>query len=361
VLDGAFPTADAGRDGGLRDASSDPALPRDGGLDAGAPEDASAAAQVDAHTEGAGPDAGPDASADAGPLPCPDGFPRGVPGLPMRQVEALAPAPEGVASCPDGTLFVSRASSGAVWKLGSSGAKGELWADLPGRQLAGITCDEQNRLFVADFGGPLLPAPKALVLVTGRGQAGPINAPTAGPEFQGLNGIVAVPGRGVFVSDTVGARLFQCSELSPGTFRCSVRADDLSGANGLAYERRTGQLYVALMDVLGADSRVVRFDVGPAGTLTDRTEVWQGQGVLDGIAIDERGGLYGALNDRDVVVELETGSVLMRLPKPASLAFRGSVLYATSYDAVSSNLEWLTGIALFDGGVSSLELGVCGG
>ncbi|HET8939693.1 MAG TPA: SMP-30/gluconolactonase/LRE family protein [Polyangiales bacterium] len=286
---------------------------------------------------------------------CPDGFARGTAARGgARQLARMTPSPEGVTVCPNGDVFVARDPSGEVWRVqldaAAQHAEQELWAKLGDRRPAGITCDERGRLFVATFAtqsgqkGSLAP-----VMITEKG-ADPVELPqpTAAAPIAGLNGIVAVPGIGVYASDTNNSNIVLVHESAEAIFDTKVVASDISLANGLAFDPSTNTLYANA----SGSWELLQFKVAADGALSERKNV--NVPVLffmDGVAVDEKGDLYVADWLGGSVVQVSTGRAVMRIANPASLAFRGGTLLATDYKL---------GDAQAEGGLYAIDLGVCG-
>jgi sugar lactone lactonase YvrE len=236
-----------------------------------------------------------------------------------------------------------------VWHVQLDGQQ-ELWATLGDRRPAGITCDDRGRLFVATFSTKSgAQASLGPVLITEQGAA-PIELPqpTAAKPISGLNGIVAVPGVGVYASDTSNGTIVLWQETAEGVFAASVVASDVAFANGLAYAPSTRALYVNA----SGSWQLLQFTVGADGALGDRRDVpVPFMLFMDGVAVDEQGDLYVADWLGGYVVRLSTRRSVLRIANPASLAFRGGTLLATDYKLGDAEAE---------GGLYALDLGVCG-
>lgn len=341
--------------GALADAGSDSGPAADGGN--------GAASQRRPSVDGGG---GPDAAdLDAG-MPvdagnrmapacddcCPDGFPRGASGGGARRIAELTPSPEGVAVCPDGEVYVARDLSGELWHVPMDGRAPSLWAALGDRRPAGLTCDEHGRLFVATFSSKSgEEISLGAVLITGR-DATPIELPqpSSGPDNAGLNGIVAVPGVGVYASDTTNNSIILMQEDVDGTFHTRTVATDVSGANGLAYHAEQRMLYANA----SLASQLLSFRVGVDGALgaPERVSVSGLLLFMDGVAVDEEGVAYVADWLGGSVVNAKTGDRVATIASPASLAFRGGTLLVTDYKLTDPTTP---------GGLYAVELGVCGG
>jgi hypothetical protein len=72
---------------------------------------------------------------------------------------------------------------------------------------------------------------------------------------------------------------------------------------------------------------------------------------LDGIAVDENGGLYVANYTGGTILKLPDAVEVARTTNPASLAFRGTTLLFTDYRLTDPSAE---------GGLHAIDLGICG-
>jgi sugar lactone lactonase YvrE len=225
---------------------------------------------------------------------------------------------------------------------------------------AGVTCDAKGRLFAADFGLTGSSTKRAAVMFSAKDVITVLPDPGDGTELGGLNGIAAVPGQGVYASDTTGALIVHYSEHADASFDASIAARELPGANGLAYNPRNGRLYLALSEYLGGENKLVSFAVGADGTLTDQRTDWTGSEVVDGVAVDEHGELYIALWARGTIIRASDRVVVGQTNNAASLAFRGGDLLFTDYDVVSSQVEGGVGVPVSSSGLYAVALGVCG-
>lgn len=279
---------------------------------------------------------------------CADGLARGSADPVVRQVAPFTPSPEGVAVCPGGAVFVALGGNGQIWRVPESGAA-ELWTTLPGRQPAGLSCDDQGRLLVADWGADGASEPAAVVLLRDRADSGvTLPADVGGAPLEDLNGVLAVAGVGVFASDSARGIVAGFVERD-GAWTASVAASDLPGANGLAYDATSRTLYVALTYA----KRVVALAVATDGTLSAPHDAWTGTGATDlpdGVTVDAQGELYVAKYAAGAVVRASDGVVVATVPNPASLAFRGGTLLVTDYKLQAERA----------GGLYAVALGVCG-
>lgn len=354
------PTPEAGTGGG--------AQPTAGQTGGGAPvEPADAATPTDATTPDEDAGAEDDAAAPRDPDTCPDGFPRGVASTTTRKLATLDPAPEGVGACANGDIFAGAVEK--LWRIPLDGAEPELFATLPGRSLEGIVCDDRGRIFVADIAaveaflnGTEPPLPPAVLMLNGDGSGEPLAMVLDDPPVQltGYNGLLWVPGRGIYTTDMFAGVIVRFEEVAPNEFVGSVVQDKLPGANGLAYDPKLQTLYVVLTGLANdtgiADSSVESFPLLEDGTLGPRTTLWTSPSWLDGsdgLAIDEHGVLYRANQLSGTVNRMRDEEVIAQVPNPASLAFRGGTLLISDFK--------LLGPIQGPGGVYAVDLGVCGG
>lgn len=277
---------------------------------------------------------------DAGGDLCGDGFPRGMAGAP-RVVAALAPAPEGVAVCANGDVFVTIPDEAKILRVPLSGGDPEVWTTMPGRQPLGMTC-VGNVLYVADFRSK----DGAVMRVVAKDDPG-----TALPNIDGdkgysaLNAVVWVPGVGLFASDasnTPSGRIVRFAETAPGMFQASVAKSGLGFPNGLAFDPKSNALDVAFT----VNSKVVSYPLEAAGALGSGTDAWSGTAVVDavdGIARDENKALYVARYLKGFVTRSTDKANIAAVKSPKSLAFRGGTLLFTG-----------------EAGLHAVDLGVCG-
>ncbi|MET0387025.1 MAG: SMP-30/gluconolactonase/LRE family protein, partial [Polyangiales bacterium] len=293
---------------------------------------------------------GAGAPAPACPDCCSDSFERGTANPAVRKLANFTPSPEGVAVCPNGEVFVALDGSGELWHVPLSAAPPEKWASLGDRRPAGLTCDEQGRLFVAIFSTLSgATAPLSVLMVSER-DATPVALPASedGTAVTGLNGIVAVPGIGVYASDTSGNLIFLTQESAPGTFTTRVVARDVALANGLAYDPAGPTLYA-----VASGAGLYTYPIAADGSLGTRETVSVARAILftDGVAVDETGEAYVADYLGGAVVRASDGDRVARLTNPASLAFRGGTLLVSDYRVMAPEAE---------GGLYAVDLGVCG-
>ena len=294
----------------------------------------------------------PEQAPEGGPSElCPDGHARGPATLRLQRIAPFTPSPEGVAVCPGGDIFVTVDGPDEIRRVPLDGSPSSLVAKLPGVQPAGLTCDERGRLFVAGFSNrDGTPSPPMLMVPKTGGDVVRLPAPEGGQGVFGLNGIVAVPGVGIIASDTGGGQLLLAQQRPGGSFVTQVIANDLLGANGLAYDPRTRRLHVVISFL---PARVISFQLGANGSLSGRrTEFSAGLlTLLDGVAVDETGELYVADYLGGQILHGRDGEPLAKLSSPASFAFRGGSLLTTSY---------LLGNPRGEGGLYRLAVGRCG-
>ena len=289
---------------------------------------------------------------------CPDGFPRGPSALTVTEVASFTPAPEGVAVCPGGDVFVATTESGEIWRLPVDGSAAVLYTTLTGRRPGGLACDDQGRLFVADFGGGA--AIPACLRLDGAEAMLVLPTDVEGTPIEHPNGVVIVPGAGIYLSDSGRGEIVRFVEASTDVYDATLVASgaDLAasgvipGANGLAYHAASSTLYVAVT----ALSQVVAYDLNADGTLgatpRERFGDTYGLSLVDGVAVDEEGTLWvaNALGG-EIVRVAGSGEVVASVPSAASLAFRGGTLFVTSFVPGADGT----------GALSTLDVGACAG
>src|SRR5262249_42965601 len=154
----------------------------------------------------------------------------------VRKVATLKPSPEGITVCGDGRVFVA-ADDGGIWLVPMEGGAPERWATIANHQPAGISCDDQGRLFVAIYSVRSGGDAPAVMRIDGMNKpAVTLPAPPDRSSLVAYNGILAVPGIGVYASDSGSSRVVLYRETQPGTFTGAVVARDITLPNGIAYD-----------------------------------------------------------------------------------------------------------------------------
>jgi sugar lactone lactonase YvrE len=280
---------------------------------------------------------------------CPDSFPRGPSTLGARKLLAVTPSPEGVTMCPNGQVFLAR-DDGRIVRVAIDDGTLEDWANLPGIEPAGITCDEHDRLFVAVYAVRSGSGSPGVVRIDAR-DAAPVvlPPPSEASPLAAYNGILAVASHGVYATDSGAGWVVHLYETSPGSYVSEIVARDIPIANGLAYDTARNKLYVAS----SLDFAVYAFQLAADGTLMQRSKVpSRHSSFFDGVAVDDTGALYVADYSGGQVMRLSDDQVIATLPTPASFAFRGGTLLVTDYRLNQPEAE---------GGLYAVDLGVCSG
>jgi len=257
-------------------------------------------------------------------------------------------SPEGVTVCPSGAVFLT-SEDGQIWRSTLDGNAPSRWASLPDRQPAGITCDERERLFVAIYGVRSGSGKAGVMRIDAPDQpAVELALPSEASPLSSYNGVLAIPGLGVYATDSGAGWIVLLRETSRGDVSAEVVARDILIANGLAYDPARRTLYVA--SSLGMT--VYSYQVSTDGTLTQPAVVAsRNRALFDGVAVDERGRVYAADYKRGAVLRLADSQLMAELTHPASFAFRGGTLLVTDYHLNQPALE---------GGLYAIELGACG-
>ncbi|HKP60381.1 MAG TPA: SMP-30/gluconolactonase/LRE family protein [Polyangiales bacterium] len=299
----------------------------------------------------------PDAASDDAGAPagcsdcCPDGFARGTAAAAsrLRQLAAFTPSPADVATCPDGSVFVTLDGPDQVWRIPESGPP-VAYADVTGVQPAGIACDERGRLFVIAFSlranSPF--KTPGVLLVEGELAAPRLLPQPRGGSFTTPNGIAAASGIGLYATDTLGGAVVLIREVN-GTFESTIAARNMLGVNGVAYDGAARKLYVSN----SVSQEVTSFAVSADGALSKPSVEWTATGFeqLDGMVVDELGRAYVAGWGGGDVHRLSDQKVVASVAKPASLAFRGGTLLVVDYHLGEPTRE---------GGLYAVDLGACG-
>lgn len=270
---------------------------------------------------------------------CPDGFPRGTAGA-VRQVAKLAPAPEGVAVCENGDVFVSLPDAAQVVRVPLDGGDPEVWATLAGRRPLGMTCVD-DELWVVDFRSQNA----TVVRVVGKDDPGlPMPSPE-GDSFSAMNGVAVVKGVGVFATDRTQiplGRIVRLEGAANDTYQASVAAGGLLFPNDIKFDPTTKSLDVSFTLTTEVRTYPIRAD----GSLGPSEVAWTGGGALDaidGIARDENESLYVAHYLQGYVGRTTDGAHVASMKNPKSLAFRGGTLLITGEE-----------------GLYAAPLGICG-
>jgi hypothetical protein len=278
---------------------------------------------------------------------CPDGFPRLTTTVSLHLVSKFTPSPEGVTVCPGGDVFISipgANGSGSEIKRIKAGETPEHYTTIENSQTDGITCDAKGRLFAAQYGGS--PTPSTIIMVTGANDPG---TRLPGPKDLNLiNGIIAIPGFGVYASDTMGNMIIHTND-EKGSFETTVVVDNINQPNGLSYNPDNRTLYVGT----SLNNTIEAFQINADGSLGTSKKVWSGSiasGMVDGTAVDENGTLYVANWLGGTVIQTPKTVLTDIIVNPASLAWRGGMLFVTDYKLTAEE----------EGGLYAIQLGICG-
>lgn len=292
---------------------------------------------------------------------CADGYPRGQGSMESTVIHTFTPSPEGVTVCPSGEVFVSLYDSGEIWRITDDGSSVSLYTTLQSRKIAGLTCDDQSRIFAADFGDPESGIEPGCVRVDYQGHEGSTLPTTAeGEPFEDPNGIVFVPGKGIYMSDSQKGIIVFFQEKENGDYLATIAdsgdhikgAIAISGVNGLTYHAEANKLYA----VVSLDPALYSYTIESDGSLTEMTEmksaeVESQEHMFDGVIVDEEMDVYIASYLKGEVIRFSDGESIVSWTNAASLAFRGGTLYVTSFffDATQ------------EGGLLAIDLGICSG
>lgn len=105
--------------------------------------------------------------------------------------------------------------------------------------------------------------------------------------------------------------------LKDGQLSLALSAKDLGGApNGITVSPDEKHMYLSAM------FKLVRYDIQPDGTLANRTQLGEGDGIIDGMKVDTLGNIYSTSGAGPGVVRISApdGKILgfLRLPVDAS-------------------------------------------
>lgn len=227
-------------------------------------------------------------------------------------------APEGIASSPDGRLFISN-GGGAIGVLEPDGTLRQI-----GNPLApnGVAVDREGRVIVANM-GLLNKGPGPLQRIdTATGAVETLVSDLEGRQLVASNGPATTRDGGIYCSHSTWGPIGNIGATTPSGFIYRVAPDgsaaivarNLRGVNGLCLDRDERHLYASLT----AEGRIRRWRRLPDGTLADPQDYGPQLGVVvpdhqakdiralpaadratlgycDGIAFDRAGDLWVTL------------------------------------------------------------------
>ena len=230
--------------------------------------------------------------------------------------------PEGPAWDSQGSLYVSNCHGNWIAKIHDTYVDTFLLAsDSTFVKTNGLAVTKNNAILACDFGkGAILeisPAGEVKVLIPGY-QGQPLNRP---------NDIILTEAEKIYFTDPKSyeaekkdGRLFY---YDPGKNELKLVADSLSFPNGLGISPVDHKLYVCESSMY----RILRFDVGTDGTLTNKEKFIElDGGDPDGIDFDVQGNLYVAhFGARAMYIISPYGEFLQQIKtpgnKPSNLEF----------------------------------------
>lgn len=279
-------------------------------------------------------------------------------------LRADCPNPEGIAIDPLGNVYAGSFSPSPVGAICVIDRRGMLVDRIPvAPGPAGVTTllgelfEPAQGLYVVDFADGVAPHGRLL-----RVDPATHRVTTLAAGFAAANAIAQDRHRDLYVSDSFAGTItkvapdgsssavwFQSALLQPDGF-------PPFGANGLAFDRNQGFLYVANTST----DAVYRIQVLPDGSAGQIELFARGSGGgqldgADGIMFDVRGNLYVCANQANEIQVLSPDGRLVQryaglganaLDFPASLVFEGRDLYVTDTSAftggVNSRISVLT-------------------
>ena len=274
------------------------------------------------------------------------------------ELSATCNLPEGIAVDPQGNLYASSLNFGAgsgpanICVLDRSGALVDVISVAPVSggvaRLLGMLLVPSEGLYVGDVGG-------GRVL---RIDVGTHAATTIASGFGAPNAFARDRAGSLFVSDSVPGTITKIApDGSKTVFAYAAQLAPLSGesppfgANGLAFDRNEGFLYVAMT----ARDQVFRiaYEGGSLGAIQLFAQGVAGGALdgADGIAFDVRGNLYVCSNQSDEIAVLSPDGVVIAeyrgtganaFNSPASLVFKGRTVFVAN-------------LALFHGGPNKVS------
>lgn len=236
----------------------------------------------------------------------------------FRLVRDYLDAPEGIASSPDGRLFISN-GGGAIGVLTPDGSFSQI-----GQALApnGVAVDREGRVIVANMGllnkgpGPL----QRIDVATGTIET--LVSELEGRQLVASNGPATTRNGDIYCTHSTWGPIGNIGTTTPAGFiyrvapdgKASIVARDLRGANGLCLDREERHIYASLT----AEGRIRRWRRQADGSLTDPQDYGpplgvvipdqqaqdirtmsaadrSGLGYCDGIAFDRDGNLWVTL------------------------------------------------------------------
>lgn len=244
---------------------------------------------------------------------------------------------EGIAFGADGAMYASTGKSGTVWRVGADGIA-EPWALVP--QAIGLASAPNGDLLVASLGPSTAKGTPdgALYRVTGQDQATLWADGIDSPNF-----VVALADGSAWVSDDFDTVIHHID--ADGSVASAVT--NIGSPNGMGLNLQKDALFVA--STFTPDGEITRIPIDDQGKLmADGWEILAKFGPVafpDGLAVDELGDVYVAINFEGRVVRLlpqensPVQDIATGIQNPASIAFGK----APDYDPCSIYVTELLG------------------
>jgi hypothetical protein len=256
-------------------------------------------------------------------------------------ITKLSSAPEGVAKCADGNVFVSLPDTAQILRVPLDGGVPEVWTTLTGRHPLGMACAD-NVVWVVDFGTNNAP----VLTVASKGDPGtPMPLVEGGGPYGAMNGVIVIKGHGIYATDQstslTAGRIIRFQQIN-GSYQASVVKSGLAFPNDLAYDPNTHSIDLTLT----LASQVLTFGLDADGGLGPPTVSYSSIPMVDAfdqVSRDENNALYVAHYLWGYVGRTSDGAMISGLNQPRGLTFRGGTLLITTQD-----------------GLYAAPLGVCG-
>ena len=228
---------------------------------------------------------------------------------------------EGIATCPDGSLYVVENGNGILYRIKSDTELEKVQEGF--KHPAGLACDADNNLYVLEYG-------------TGDIHVLPLGE--EGGEARVLSGFTT-PNAAIVASDGT----LYVAESDPGRVvtvdadgNITELVDGMQHANGMAFNDDESILYI------NATLANKIFMTPLTGEHKGKKKTFQGKmQMVDGLVRDADGAMYACLFATGKVVRIgadgEVATLASGLSSPASPAIHNGALYVTSLQGKGIN------------------------